>query len=244
MSTIDHGGAAAAAVLLRPATRRHLADQLTARAEPIVELEHRAWVAVELLASFRTPALAVGRSLADELAELERAGDIERVTDEMLEMASMSSHDVDAMHVNISARDLDDARLPRRVEAHWRFSAWHRLVLEVTEHVPVAPGQRLRSNLGWLARNGVGVAADDFGEGHCDRRSVELLEPEIIKVSTVRFGRCDAWEAPVVDLLHQIAAEASSLAPTTVVEGIETRAQHDVARSCGFDLGQGRLYGS
>ena len=94
------------------------------------------------------------------------------------------------------------------------------MVLEVTEHVPVADYVALRAAIGRL-RPEVRVAVDDAGAGVANFGHIVELRPAFVKldIGLVRGIDSDlSRRALMVGLLHFAAESASQ----TIAEGVET----------------------
>ncbi len=115
------------------------------------------------------------------------------------------------------------------------------IVLEVTEHVPVADYARLRAAIERL-RPRVQVAVDDAGSGVANFSHIVELRPAFVKLdmSLVRGIESDRTrQALVLGLLH-FASESES---QTIAEGVETEAELATLREIGVPFAQGYLLG-
>jgi EAL domain-containing protein (putative c-di-GMP-specific phosphodiesterase class I) len=113
-----------------------------------------------------------------------------------------------------------------------------RLVVEITETYPlVGPAiERLKM----IRALGCRIAIDDFGTGfatpsHLLRVSADIVKIDASFVRDIRPGRDGR------DSLYHMVGFASCIAPLVVVEGIETDAQLEAARSTGATHVQGFL---
>lgn len=115
------------------------------------------------------------------------------------------------------------------------------LRIEITEQNAMADPQRCAAILEPLRALGIRIALDDFGTGMSSLAQLGELPVDIIKIdrSFVR-GLPDSPSAceMVTSMLH--LAERLNLA--VVVEGVETRAQHDYLAGLGCKMAQGFLY--
>ncbi|MCZ7463977.1 EAL domain-containing protein [Rhizobium rhizogenes] len=119
-------------------------------------------------------------------------------------------------------------------------SAASRLVLEITEGLPLdeipAAGIRLKA-----ARTlGCRIAIDDFGAGASNLPRLFRVEAvwDIVKIDGSCFGRF-LNDRFVVNVLRPTFELASCLAPFVVVTGIETQHHLNAARAVGAQYGQG-----
>jgi EAL domain-containing protein (putative c-di-GMP-specific phosphodiesterase class I) len=84
----------------------------------------------------------------------------------------------------------------------------------------------------------VKLAIDDFGTGYSSLSYLHRFPVDIVKLDRTLVGVLDQrQEGPAV--AKAVATIAQSLGLTSVAEGIESDDQLAVARSLGFDWGQG-----
>jgi diguanylate cyclase (GGDEF)-like protein len=146
--------------------------------------------------------------------------------------------------VNLSPQQLVDADLPRRIRAlisQFRFDP-RRLVLEVTESLPVNDSRAARQVLADIRACGIAIALDDFGTGHS---SLSLLQE--LKFDKLKIDR--SFVTPLVSdscnhrYLKAIIGLGQSLDLEITAEGIETAETMRSLRDLGCAVGQGYLYG-
>jgi diguanylate cyclase (GGDEF)-like protein len=146
------------------------------------------------------------------------------------------------MSVNLSARNLLDAELPRQIaELLDRHRvAPGRLTVEVTESAAMKDPQRAVTVLAALRAIGVGVSVDDFGTGNASIEYLAKLPATEIKIDRsfithiLEEPRAEAIVRSTIDL-------ARNLGLTVVAEGIETEAVASHLAALGCDTGQGYL---
>jgi diguanylate cyclase (GGDEF)-like protein len=146
------------------------------------------------------------------------------------------------MSVNLSARNLLDAKLPQQVaEILGRHRvAPDRLIVEVTESAAMADPHRAVAVLAALRATGVGVSVDDFGTGNASIEYLAKLPASEIKIdrsfitNILEDPRSEAIVRSTIDL-------ARNLGLTVVAEGIETEAVLNHLAELGCDTGQGYL---
>lgn len=142
--------------------------------------------------------------------------------------------------INVSARDLDDADLPRRVAELLALHAVspERIMLEVTESsVMGKPGAAI-DTLRRLADQGIDLAIDDFGVGQSSFAYLRQLPVRELKIDKMFISRIA--ETPVdrtivrsiVDLGHQLGYRVTA-------EGVDNQPALDFLRSIGCDHAQG-----
>ena len=145
--------------------------------------------------------------------------------------------------VNISADDLADAQLDRRVAA---LLTRHQLppsllTLEVTESGFIEDPVSALAMLDALAKLRVLISIDDFGTGYSSLSHLARMPADEVKIdrSFVQGLESDVEYAAVVrsaiDMGH-------SLGLKVVAEGIETELAAQRLRAFGCDVGQGFLY--
>ncbi len=113
-----------------------------------------------------------------------------------------------------------------------------RVVVEITEHVPVDDYSALRAALAPLRAAGLRVAVDDTGAGYASMRHVLALVPDLLKLDVSLVRDLDG-HPPQRALVAAMAAFAASTGARTVAEGVETAAELAVLRELGVDLAQG-----
>jgi EAL domain-containing protein (putative c-di-GMP-specific phosphodiesterase class I) len=117
-----------------------------------------------------------------------------------------------------------------------------RIVIEVTEHVPIADYEPILTALAPLRAQGMRVAIDDAGAGYSSMRHILSMRPDVIKLDLSLTRDID--HDPVRKALAAALAEFARRAETIVVaEGIETEAEFETLRQLGFHRGQGYLLG-
>ena len=151
--------------------------------------------------------------------------------------------DID-LAVNVSARDLADARFPDEVAdalaEHGVEPSW--LELEVTESVLLSDRLRTSRMLERLVDQGVRLAIDDFGVGYSSLGQLKTLPVKVLKIdrSFVSSMESDPSDAAIVastiELSHRLGLEV-------IAEGVETPAHLAHLRAAGCDIGQGHLLG-
>jgi EAL domain-containing protein (putative c-di-GMP-specific phosphodiesterase class I) len=118
----------------------------------------------------------------------------------------------------------------------------HRVVLELTEHVPVDDYRTLQDALSAVRGSGARLAIDDTGAGFASLVHILNLGPDIIKLdrSITRGVDRDPVRSALASALVSFAAEIGA---EVTAEGIETQAELDTVRALGIRHGQGYLLG-
>ena len=116
-----------------------------------------------------------------------------------------------------------------------------RLELEITETVLLQNESATLSKLHQLRALGVRIAMDDFGTGYSSLAYLHSFPFDKIKIDRSFVREMTAREECAA-IVRAVAGLARSLNIMTVVEGIETRSQYEMARLEGCDEGQGFLF--
>ena len=113
-----------------------------------------------------------------------------------------------------------------------------RVVLELTEHAPVADYPVLMAALDPWRHQGARLAVDDAGGGYASFAHILSLEPDFIKLdaSLVRDIHVDRQRQA---LARAVVGFAKELGVSIVAEGIEVAAELDVLVELGATYGQG-----
>jgi len=147
------------------------------------------------------------------------------------------------MSVNISARQLADARFVTSTETSLRQTGIDpsRLHLEMTESAAAADPKLTANALSQLKRLRVGVILDDFGTGNSSLSGLRQFPVDALKIdrSLIAGMLSDRATAETVELIILLAHK---LKLKVIAEGIETIRQLDYLYAQGCDLGQGHLF--
>ena len=117
-----------------------------------------------------------------------------------------------------------------------------RLVVEVSERLPLAEPAEVRRQADELRAVGARVWLDDLGAGSAGLQFLPLLRPDGIKLDRVLVAGVDAdpYRQSVIRSLMETARE---LGLTLVAEGVETEAELAWLAALGVDVIQGFLLG-
>ena len=202
--------------------------------QPIIELRTGNTFAVEALSRFT----AVPRRTPDEwFAEADRAG--MRVS---LELATASAALADlprlrgdlAMTLNLSPA----AAVSGRVGEVLFGMPLDRVILELTEHSPVADYGALNAALAPWRAHGARLAVDDAGGGYSSFAHILNLNPDYIKFD-VNLTRDIHLDRPRQALARALVSFATEMHVGVIAEGIETAAQLEMIAELGTPYGQG-----
>lgn len=217
--------------------------------QPQVDLREGVVRGAEALVRWRHPTRGFLRPEAF-LSAAEQSGLMRSLTRRVLEesftqLRAWRSTGVELdLAINVSARDLADARFPdevaRAVADHGIDPSW--LELEVTESLLLSDRVRTSRLLNRLVEQGVRIAIDDFGVGYSSLGQLKDLRANVLKidrsfVSNMEVDRRDeAIVSSTIELAHRLGLEV-------VAEGIETPGHLQRLLAAGCDFGQGHLLG-
>jgi EAL domain-containing protein (putative c-di-GMP-specific phosphodiesterase class I)/AmiR/NasT family two-component response regulator len=228
---------AAAAREARDRVARVLAERAVRTVfQPVVDLSTGTVAGVEALSRFdaepaRGPhlwfaeAAEAGLGVALEVLAVERALEALGDLPEPMFLA-----------VNVSPTAL----LSPDLRASCSADAARRLVLELTEHVPVEDYEALTRAVAPYRAAGARLAVDDAGAGHAGFRHLVGLAPDVVKMDmsiTRRIQSVAAQRALASALVHFTDETGTRL----LAEGIEDAGELDTLRGLGVGWGQGYL---
>lgn len=204
--------------------------------QPIVNLESHQVVGVEALSRFDggppTPdgwfreADGVGRGAALELASLQLAvAAIPALPDNVY----MSVNASPALICSLAGDEMPGG-LPL-----------DRIVLEITEHVPIDDYDVLLEAMRPARERGLRVAIDDAGAGYSSFRHILLIKPDVIKIdiSITRGIDTDPARRALATALISFAREIGA---SLVAEGVETIDELETLEHLGVTLAQGYFF--
>jgi EAL domain-containing protein (putative c-di-GMP-specific phosphodiesterase class I) len=116
--------------------------------------------------------------------------------------------------------------------------ACSRIVIELTEHVPVENYDAVHRAMADMRSHGAKLAADDLGSSYAGFRHLVSLNPDIIKldISLIRgIHRSNTQRA----LASALVTFARDIGATVIAEGVEEEAELDVLRAIGVPWAQG-----
>ena len=180
------------------------------------------------------------------VALAERTGTLRELTDAILEDALHQraswvalGHDL-TISVNVTARDLADADLPRMVERVLAATGTpaHALTLEITESGVMSDPARCLKVLNQLAALDVRLSVDDFGTGYSSLAYLERLPVHEVKLDRSFVQRLER-EAGDGTVVRATIALAHDLGMRVVAEGIESQLAWTRVVDLGCELVQG-----
>ena len=213
--------------------------------QPVVTLPHADPVAVEALARWTAPN---GMRVPPEsfVAGAEGAG-LGAVLDAMV--LDVACREVQAaglgldIHVNVGAARLGNRAFEQQVvkTLHRHAIEAHRLVLEITESVPIVDLSEGAAAIRRLRAIGVRVALDDFGAGFNSLSYLHALPVHIVKLD--RSLMVSAEPDRGLALYRSVIGLCGALGLDVIAEGIEHTTQADTVYAAGCRLAQGYLFG-
>jgi EAL domain-containing protein (putative c-di-GMP-specific phosphodiesterase class I) len=202
--------------------------------QPIVDLATGRTVGVEALARFPedlggppdvwfADAASVGLGVELELAVVGRAlGTLDELPPDVY------------LSVNVTPAAMASPELAELVLA----APAGRLVVEMTEHVPVTDYDRLAEPLRRLRATGVRIAVDDAGAGFASLQHILNLAPDVIKLDRALVRDVDSDPARA-SLASSLVTFAERIGADLVAEGIETERERTALQRLGVGCGQG-----
>jgi len=125
----------------------------------------------------------------------------------------------------------------------WEGLLGERVVIELTEHTPVADSMEVLKEAVFHCREmGISIALDDLSAGYSNMQLMAELHPEYIKLDKYFIQKLtgDHIAREFVSTISRLAKQVNSV---IIVEGIETvEVLHEV-KKLGLHLGQGYLLG-
>ncbi len=149
-----------------------------------------------------------------------------------------------AVHVNLSASELEDPMLVTRIGDVLEQTGLPAdlLVFEVTESAVLRDAPRMTSGLAALREIGVRLALDQFGSGQASLTYLRSLPLSYLKIARP-FIESITTSPREIAFLRTIRELSETLGIKLIAGGVETHEQLELLRSLGFDLVQGFLIG-
>ncbi|MEV6967732.1 EAL domain-containing protein [Hamadaea sp. NPDC051192] len=148
------------------------------------------------------------------------------------------------LSINVSPRQLRDARLPGELGAALREYGLPptAVVIELTESVMIEPSNAIDQTMQALRDLGVSLVVDDFGTGFSALgylRNFPVTGVKIDKSFVVGLGHNPEDEA----IVRAVAAMSEALQLSVVAEGVQDEGQRELLSRIGVTYGQGWLWG-
>lgn len=146
------------------------------------------------------------------------------------------------MSVNISSRQLlTDGEVDDLCNIVKQSGVSSEQVLfEITESLMVEEPEKVAEAMRQLRKQGVRIAADDFGTGYANLSFLNRFPLDVLKIDRT-FITNMAAEARSRKIVSTIVSLAQDLGMSIIAEGIEASQEIDVLREMGCDFGQGFL---
>ena len=220
--------------------------------QPIIDLETERMSGVEALVRWQHPDRGLVPPsdfipLAEETGLIVPIGQLvlEQACAQAVALGERCKTDLPlTMSVNLSARQLQDAELPARVQAVLDSTglAPSSLILEITESVMMEDMELSLLRLAELRELGVRLAVDDFGTGYSSLNYIRQFPVDTLKIDRSFIAGLDDGEGQVRELTAAILQLADILELTPVAEGIENESQLRELQELGCKLGQGFFF--
>ncbi|GGK19039.1 hypothetical protein GCM10010124_09550 [Pilimelia terevasa] len=117
-----------------------------------------------------------------------------------------------------------------------------RVVLELSEHDPVADYEALTKVLAPLRAGGMRLAVDDVGAGFASMRHIVLTAPDLLKLDRSIVDGIHADQV-LTTLVGSLVTFGHGCGAAVVAEGVETAEDAAALHALGVDYAQGWLYG-
>ncbi len=224
-------------------------DQIFLHYQPKVDLKEGGVTGVEALVRWRHPSLGLVPP-GQFIPIAEKTGLIHPLTrwvlNEVLRQLRVWQREGSVLTVaaNLSARNLQDPRLPEKVEgmlATWG-AAPGGLILEITESALMVDLAHAKRALDWLNSRGIGIALDDFGTGYSSLGNLRKLPFTEIKVDQTFVRGLTSKDADA-QIVRSTVELGHNLGLKVVAEGVEDRTTLDTLKSLGCDAAQGFYIG-
>jgi diguanylate cyclase (GGDEF)-like protein/PAS domain S-box-containing protein len=213
--------------------------------QPKISIVSGEVVEVEALCRWQSPTF--GRVVPGEFIALAEASDVIKPLTEWTIHRALSDcrewrdNGVELrVAVNLSARHLQDAKLPAWLEATFvatnTRAEW--LELEITESAIMTDPDRASKILRALHDLGVLLSIDDFGTGYSSLTYLRTLAVDRLKLDRSFITGMDGGSKDQV-IVESTIQLAHGLELEVVAEGIENEQQYQLLKKFGCDLGQG-----
>ena len=213
--------------------------------QPKVDMRTGQVKGAEALARWRHPQEGVIGAISF-IPLLESSGHIADLTAAILKSAGMYCRAWRAMgcqitlSVNLSQDSLGDVGLADQMVALVQAEGLRPrdVIFEVTESAMAVHLGRALENLSRLRMRGFGLSLDDYGTGYSSMQQLARIAFTELKIDQA-FVKNAPDQQPSRAVLESSLEMAGKLRIPAVAEGIESRAEWDLLRDLGCDLGQG-----
>lgn len=139
----------------------------------------------------------------------------------------------------VVANDHPTGETLRLLERHG--VAPERIVIEITEQVPIHDYEIVRRAVAHYHANGFAVALDDLGTGYAGLRHWSELRPDYVKIDRY-FAKGVEDDLSKREVVRSVIDMARRMGTRVIVEGIETEAEYSTLRGRGMTHAQGYLF--
>jgi EAL domain-containing protein (putative c-di-GMP-specific phosphodiesterase class I)/CRP-like cAMP-binding protein len=207
--------------------------------QPIVSAKAGTVVGFEALLRSHHELLRSPVAVLRAAERLRRVHEVGRIVRDQVAATAAQSAEAPILCINVHHQDLLDPHLldPKSPLS----SVASRVVLELTERVPLDEFLDLRARLAALRALGYRFALDDLGAGHAGVATLAQLEPDLAKLdmSLVRGIEDDLERQDLVRCMFDVCRD---MKVQVICEGVETRQELEVLLGLGADLVQGYLF--
>lgn len=146
------------------------------------------------------------------------------------------------LSINLSPDLIASPRFGDLMNASPLRNRLHRVMIEITEHIPVPKAGEMLGAIRDLEARGVRFALDDTGCGFADIETVEALRPRIVKLCITvvrRIGRHPRMQEDIRSIVDRVRG----LGGEVLGEGVERAEQVDILNASGVRYAQGFFFG-
>jgi EAL domain-containing protein (putative c-di-GMP-specific phosphodiesterase class I) len=206
--------------------------------QPIVSLSQRRVIAYEALLRSEEKALPQPEALLAAAESLGRRQELSRAIRNSI-LASMDNLPEGlSLFINLHPFDLQDGEFLE----HHEFCRWaDRIVLEITEDIPLHKSSNIRQRVKALKELGFRVALDDMGSGYAGLSSFAQLSPDVVKIDRTIITNIELEETRQ-HIVRSMLDLCKDLGIMVIVEGVETAAQRTVLADLGAENLQGYFF--
>jgi len=150
--------------------------------------------------------------------------------------------DEQVLFMNTGPALLASKTLYKYLTQHRFRAVHHRLILEITEHLPIQAAEDLCEAREKYKAKGIRLALDDTGCGFADLETVRILHPDVVKLCITVIRQLG--QSPfIMEDIRKTTAQIMELGAQVLAEGVERRAQVDLLADTDITLAQGYYFG-
>jgi EAL domain-containing protein (putative c-di-GMP-specific phosphodiesterase class I) len=214
-------------------------ERLTMVFQPIADIRRATVAGYEALARFSGPVSAPPDAWFRAAAALGREAELEALAVGRALTAVPDLPQNTFLTINVSPHLLDAPEIRAEFD---RAPSLARVIVELTEHIPVTDSGALTAATRRLRDQGAMIAVDDAGAGYSGLAQIAAVRPQLVKLD--RSLVADAHTDPVKLALAELLGEyASRLDAWLLAEGVETVEELAAFARIGVPLAQGWLFG-